>query len=92
MKLFNESESTINFLHDSTAASSSTGSYSSANEGSISSIMRNAILIVESVEEIRSQSDEYAAISKIDRERIKKAYPKPSLAKPPMNGIDLDIV
>jgi hypothetical protein len=50
--------------------------------------MRNAFLPIGSI----PQTEDYASISKSDRERMKKVYPKPSLAKSPAIAKDLDVL
>ena len=86
MKIVNEQRSKLFYFQDSTAASISSGSYSSANEDNLSFMIRNGVLIVDSFEAQTSDQEKYAAITKVERERIKNAYPKPGLAKLPAVG------
>lgn len=93
MKIINYENPEIVYLKDSTAASISTGSNSSACQDNLSFSLRSIPVPIEFlIQPAQRQLDEYAIIAKIDRERIKKAYPKPSLAKPPAIGQDLDIM
>lgn len=78
----------IVYLQDSTAASMASGSYSSASEDNLSFILRNAILVIEGPP---PETEGYAAVTGADRERMKRVYPRPSMAKVPAIGKELDV-
>lgn len=92
MNMLNEQRPKVVDFQDSTAASFSSGSYSSAIEDNLSFMMRNNVLIVDAVQTQPTQPIEYAVITKVDRDRIKRVYPKPGLAKLPAVGEEMDIV
>ena len=89
MSLLSENNTGYLYLHDSTAASVSTGSYSSAIE---SFALGNAFWVVDLIQEVSLQAQDYAIISKTDRQRMKIAYPKPNIAKTPALSKELDVM
>lgn len=93
MKQINYNNQEIIYLKNSTAASISFGSNSSACEDNIAFGLKSIPVNVELIlEPMKEQLNDYATIDKVDRDRIKKTYPKPSIAKAPAIGQDLDIL
>ncbi len=80
----------IEYVKESTAANTS---FSSSSSDSSSLIIGSIPVRIDFYHQPEQpQLDDYAVVTNIDRARIKKVYPKPSRAKSPVIGADLDII